>query len=419
MISRILLPISFLVVLLNPILAEAIKPSLGKPDLISTDKITYEWDFNAGGSMNTPAIGTDGSVLSFRDHKSNPTLYALHPDGKIKWKYDAADFDITNFQLDQNDNVYLYASAHRLRALDSSGHHLWSTNLPSLDWADIMVQTSHTIFCDTDKSTLIAINKTNGMIKWRLALDEAPAHPSIHMLATDTDHTYRLLHNNIIIAVDAAGKEKWRKIFNLNDDIRIYYQKDTLYTLVNKKLFAFTDDGKEKWHIDLNDKDFPVKIDYIRIDSNNIAYVICHLYKQGDFITAISAEGKKLWESEAFPTLGGITTVRVDEKAQQLIIVTDPATEIYGAMYAFNVKNGKKLWQSNTHYSVKNFISTQNRYIIHSGRSPRLVSVYDKNGNRLCLYFPLDIKWGVAADPETNRIYITTANGLASLGICQ
>ena len=54
---------------------------------------TLKWSFETGGPVySSPAIGADGSIyIVSRDNK----LYALNPDGTLRWSYAAVEGDFT------------------------------------------------------------------------------------------------------------------------------------------------------------------------------------------------------------------------------------------------------------------------------------------------------------------------------------
>jgi hypothetical protein len=102
-----------------------------------TSDLTLKWKFSGSGSFfNAPSIGKDGtlyvgSMIYFDSNGegviSNTKVYALAPDGKIKWSV-SVNSDVISTVIVSNDSRIYAATWDRLYCIDSNGLVIWTAN---------------------------------------------------------------------------------------------------------------------------------------------------------------------------------------------------------------------------------------------------------------------------------------------------
>lgn len=83
-----------------------------------------EWSFKTNSQIRQPVIGPDGSIY-FGEFSEGKTLYAINPDGSLKWEFDAGYSIEASPAVDSKGNVYFGTYDGYLYALSSDGAFLW------------------------------------------------------------------------------------------------------------------------------------------------------------------------------------------------------------------------------------------------------------------------------------------------------
>ena len=118
-----------------------------------------------------PVIGEDGTIYLACDD----TLYALWPDGTIKWYYNffyhGPGLIISKLAIDTNGTIYLVAEEARgleqyVFAISSKGKLKWKCEDSRKARGALAIAQDGTIYVGTYDSTLFAIN-SDGTLKWK------------------------------------------------------------------------------------------------------------------------------------------------------------------------------------------------------------------------------------------------------------
>lgn len=177
----------------------------------------------------SPAITQDGTIYVtgqfYGDTRDYGFLYALNPDGTLKWKY----------ILNEGLSVYMYGSSP---AVGSDGTIYFSSGYYQSGWY----------------AKLNAVNP-NGTSKWAYASSQGASGVNIASPAIASDGTiyfaYNYLSSNtytIIHALDQNGNVKWteQKVAYLIGFPAVA-SDGTIYLVTEDVLYALNPNGSEKW----------------------------------------------------------------------------------------------------------------------------------------------------------------------------
>ncbi|MEM2179004.1 MAG: PQQ-binding-like beta-propeller repeat protein [Candidatus Methanomethylicaceae archaeon] len=118
-----------------------------------------KWEFKAEEvffpSSSSPSISKDGTIyVSFNDNY----LYALNPDGKLKWKFDAELNVDSSPAIDSNGTIYFGSYDNYLYALNLDGKLKWKFRTrDKIESSSIVIGPNKTIYCKDWEGYLYAI----------------------------------------------------------------------------------------------------------------------------------------------------------------------------------------------------------------------------------------------------------------------
>lgn len=164
---------------------------------------TKKWMLNLGSRVYTdmsPVIGNDGTIYTFGlidDGNPNTTgvqttgLYAINPNGSVKWFFDKIRFDAGSSRMtpaiNPNGTIYLSGrvigewNLHVFYAISQSGILLWTFDLPrntSFNTSSPAIDANGVIYFGTWGNYLYALS-SNGTLKWEFEtlnnIDSSPA----------------------------------------------------------------------------------------------------------------------------------------------------------------------------------------------------------------------------------------------------
>jgi outer membrane protein assembly factor BamB len=220
--------------------------------------IQWTFEFNNGAGIFTsevessPAIAPDGTIYV---GSMDTNLYALNPNGTIKWTHPASLTSISSSPALSPDGntVYFVNDITRLYAISSSGVFQWSFQL-SDDYMGTVndqspsVGTDGTIYVGSPDDHLYAINP-DGTIKWRfLTGDTIRSTPAL--AANGTIY----LGSDYLYALNPNGTLKWRfpsSSILFSSASPIIGANGTIYWRENWAYYAVNPNGSEKWSISI------------------------------------------------------------------------------------------------------------------------------------------------------------------------
>jgi outer membrane protein assembly factor BamB len=214
---------------------------------------TLKWSYSTDGDIySSPAIGTDGTIY-FGSYDNY--LYALNPDGTLKWRYDSGTDVNSSPAIGSDGTIYFgqaYGEYHHgdFNALNPDGTLKWQYQTDS-DMTQPAIGPDGTIYfgtspMDTANPYLYALNP-DGSLKWRFCISYLPrsspaigSDGSIYFAAYDNGDGY-------LFALNPDGILKWwcqeefskRSSPVIGSDGTIYFGGGWFY--------AINPDGTVKW----------------------------------------------------------------------------------------------------------------------------------------------------------------------------
>lgn len=182
---------------------------LGRSPYSTEDNLGIEkWRFPAGDWCDgSPSIGPDG-VIYFGS--ANDYLYAVYPDGTLKWKFKAYSSlgDFGSHPAIANDGTVYIASKYgsKIQAVNPDGTEKWKYSVPEID-TSITIDNNGIIYYGHHDG--VDARYPNGTLKWRFVTDDfVQSTPAID----DNGIIYFGSHDYKIYSVFPNGTLKWTTI---------------------------------------------------------------------------------------------------------------------------------------------------------------------------------------------------------------
>jgi len=166
-----------------------------------------KWRFPAGNWCHgSPSIGPDGTIY-FGSHDFY--LYAVNPNGTLKWKYDAEDVvgDFGSHPAIADDGTIYFGTKYGswIQAVNPDGTSKWKYQVPEID-TSITIDDNGIIYYG-HRGNGVDARYPNGTLKWRYETDGCVmSTPAID----ENDIVYFGSHDHNIYAIYPNGTLKWR-----------------------------------------------------------------------------------------------------------------------------------------------------------------------------------------------------------------
>lgn len=270
------------------------------------------WRFNTPKPVyfSVPAVGPDKTVYftTGLDGNQTSTLYALNPDGSLKWSFTHSCV-LFSPVIGNDGNIYVQDFYNKLYSINSSGNLRWSYDQFRYSYFENVGQRCPAVGSDgtiyVAGCGLHAVDPVNGSQKW-VAYDvlSAKASPSIGPDGT----IYAVFSQDLVVAVNPDGSEKWHNSFTyewemsfaspaIDNTGTIYFGAEARYEGVDySNIYAFdTDDGSIKWKYPV-EGERPVRASPV-IDRNGNIIVATKANGMDKLagVMAISPSGQKIW----------------------------------------------------------------------------------------------------------------------------
>jgi len=196
------------------------------------------------GDVWSSAVIDDHNIIYFGTIGSDSALYALYPNGTMKWRYQSNGLIWSTPAIGNDGTIYLVSWGSKLVALDSEGHEKWIFGGGDPISSSPAIAENGTIYFGTMAGNFYAVNP-NGTEQWHLYL----GGNLISSPAIGRDNTiYIGTTSNYFYAVNPNGTLQWQfgaGQFKGNPSIA---PDDTIYApCFNGYLYAFYPNGTVKW----------------------------------------------------------------------------------------------------------------------------------------------------------------------------
>ena len=160
-----------------------------------------------GGSGSTPAIDIDGTIYV----GSNKKYYAINSDGTLKWKFNTNDIICSSVSIGDDKTIYVVTMGNDplypfLYALKPNGNVKWKFQMEGdIFHCSPAIGPTGTIYVGTEHDYFYAVNP-NGTQKWKLEVSIGYSTPAI-----GADGTIFIGSNkNHLYAINPNGSIKWK-----------------------------------------------------------------------------------------------------------------------------------------------------------------------------------------------------------------
>jgi outer membrane protein assembly factor BamB len=206
---------------------------------------TLKWSYSTNGDIySSPAIGSDGTIY-FGSYDNY--LYALYPDGSLKWRYHAGTSVHSSPAIGSDGTIYfgqMYGEYHHgeFNALNPDGTLNWSYPTDCDIYSSPAIGPDGTIYLGTfswENDTYFYAFNPDGSIKWRYPISNTRSSPAIGSDSTIYYESY---------ALNPDGTLKWCCQRQLGSPA--IGPDGTIYGGGGDNFFAVNPDGTEKWRVD-------------------------------------------------------------------------------------------------------------------------------------------------------------------------
>jgi len=281
---------------------------------------TFAFSMHYNFSSSTPAVAPDGTIYA---GAFDGKLYALSPDGKPVWRFQAGREIKSSPAIGDDGTIYFGSRDHALYAVTPAGKLKWKFATGA--WVDSSpaLATNGAIYFGSWDKNFYALNP-DGSLKWKFPVggivDSSPA------IAAD-GAIYFGAHNKKFYALDAAGKLRWTFLTGaeITSSPAIGEEGSIYFSSTDGNLYRLKPDGQEMWrcHIGGGSDGSPVL-------AENGNLFIAAAYQT----LMISPAGKKLadWESPSW--IDATPAV-----AQGTVLFSSPNQELWAGQ-----PDGRALW---------------------------------------------------------------------------
>ena len=261
---------------------------------------------NVGGAI---LLGNDGTLYVGAD---NSRVYAINPDGTIKWSSITGGAIKRSLSMSQDGStIYAPSEDGRLYAIGSDGSILWKTNIinPSNNCA---VGADGTLYVGTTSGTLVAIG-SDGSIKWTYATQSKTISTSPAIGADGT--IYFGGQDTCLHAVNPDGTVKWlyRTSASIYSSPTIDAAGIILFGTYSGSLVALNPDGSLNWSRNIGSTIYTSPT----IGSDGSIYVIDSLGQLTKYTGPVNAPAETPEPSTMVCLLGAIAAILAKYKRRQ------------------------------------------------------------------------------------------------------
>ncbi|MFC1490616.1 PQQ-binding-like beta-propeller repeat protein [Candidatus Latescibacterota bacterium] len=331
---------------------------------------TLKWKYSTNGPIwSSPAIGSNGVIYIGSD---DTALHAVNPNGTGKWKY-LTDGEIwASPAIGNNGDIYFSSFDNIFYALKSDGTKKWEYEIGTMMISSPSISLSGNIYFGAIDGNLYAL-RTDGTLKWSFPTDaEIYSSPAI-----GDDGTVYVGNNNSMYAVNPDGTKKWYTYFeNVVESSPAIGEDGTIYVGVDDgNLYALNPyNGSIIWSFAAED----MIVSSPAVGNDGTIYV----GSNEGVLYAISPDGNKKWQYVAD---GGIWSSPT---------INDSGTLYFGSydfhLYAVDSKTTQGLADSAWPKFRNNTLNTGKKF---SESLAYLLVTYPDGGENLLPGTNVDITW--------------------------
>jgi len=255
---------------------------------------TLKWKYRTGGWIwSTPAIDEKGIVyIGSYDGR----LYSINPNGTLNWRFQSGGSISSSPAIAEDGTIYFGTmgpdSYGRIYALFTNGTEKWHYDTDYLVVSDPAIADDGTVYIGSGDTYFYALNP-NGTLKWRFKTGNIiKAHPSI----AEDGTIYIASFDHNLYALNPDGTLKWKRGSGSSGSSSVAIGNDgILYFGGNPFYAANSNNGTTIWSLDLGpdrhiDKSSPA------ISADGVIYFGTNVGETtGGEIIAVNPDGTERW----------------------------------------------------------------------------------------------------------------------------
>jgi len=203
------------------------------------------WSISTGASIYSGmTVGSTDMIYFGTSHSTMPDyLYAVYPNGTVKWQYTLGKEDrYSTPALGPDGTIYVGCVNSKLYAIAPNGTQVWNYTAGSSIVSSPAVASDGTVYVVTDVGKLYAL-RSNGSLKWTFSMGNlACSSPAIAADGT----VYVASTDGYFYAVATDGMQYWRAKIG-NDICTAAIGADGRIYVGNTALEVYTPEGTRGW----------------------------------------------------------------------------------------------------------------------------------------------------------------------------
>jgi outer membrane protein assembly factor BamB len=202
---------------------------------------TLKWRFLTGRNVeSSPAIAPDGIVYFGSD---DHYVYSVNPDGILKWRY-STDGDVTSPAIAADGTVYVDSRDGYLYALNPDSTLKWRYPVGGRMYGSPAIAADGTVYVGSNGDTLCAL-KPDGTLRWQYGVGEdIRSSPAI---GSDGTVYFGAEHYGGFRALNPDGTMKWRCFYKTVRASPAIASDGTVYIGSSGTLYALNADSTQRW----------------------------------------------------------------------------------------------------------------------------------------------------------------------------
>jgi len=128
---------------------------------------TLHWQTTVGNRIySTPAFSPNGSIIYVGGFDKN--VYALDAaTGSVLWNYATSGYILSSMAVDEDGVIYISSSDRKLYALNPDGSLKWSYTTGGAIWySSPALGTDNDVYIGSDDNKLYSVNRSDGTLRW-------------------------------------------------------------------------------------------------------------------------------------------------------------------------------------------------------------------------------------------------------------
>ncbi|MBI2472062.1 MAG: Ig-like domain-containing protein [Planctomycetes bacterium] len=407
----------------------------GRSSYTGSGKNYLQWVYQVGSSTSTPAIGTD-STIYVGSYDSN--LYAINPNGTLKWKYKTGDTIESSPAVGTDGVIYVGSNDNKVYAVNPDGTLKWSYSTGGDVVSSPAVGTNSTVYVGSYDGKLYAITKDGALKKDSHLGNQVYSSPAIGnneiiYIGSRNDRYFYSLDSNL-------GTRWSLRLLDLIDSSPAIGGDGTVY-IGTDRLYAFTESGSysgSNWPYSTTNENEPLITSSPAISSSDNIYFGAEsgfyaLYSNGNVRRIVNTIGAISRSSPAIDASGnvyictnsGLYALDTNFDVKWTYPIKDenasPIIGAYGTIYVHS-SDGKLYAVGTTSAVVKTISTDKTSLSIVEGKSGTITATtYDANNlslSDITLNSTIEDDLVAAVSPgssttDTNGQAVFTVNGNA------